>query len=79
TETTLIAEKDASDKLTGKYTYTNEKKVVTQIDVVQSVIDNSKTIFEDNSVIKEIINQIEKEAAPGTVTVVEKDGDFIFT
>ncbi|MEC4009403.1 hypothetical protein VSP77_17715, partial [Myroides odoratimimus] len=24
TETTLIAEKDASDKLTGKYTYTNE-------------------------------------------------------
>ncbi|GAQ13312.1 hypothetical protein MODO_0962 [Myroides odoratimimus] len=79
TETTLIAEKDASDKLTGKYTYTNEKNVVTQIDVVQSVIDNSKTIFEDNSVIKEIINQIEKEAAPGTVTVVEKDGDFIFT
>jgi hypothetical protein len=29
-------------------------------------------------VIKEIIKEIEKEAGPGTVTVVEKDGDFIF-
>uniref|UniRef100_UPI0013040AFC hypothetical protein n=1 Tax=Myroides sp. N17-2 TaxID=2030799 RepID=UPI0013040AFC len=78
TETTLVAQKDGDGKLTGKYTYTNEKNVVTEIDVVQSVIDNSKTIFEDNSIIKEIINQIEKEAGPGTVTVVEKDGDFIF-
>ncbi|MEK6513316.1 hypothetical protein [Myroides odoratimimus] len=33
---------------------------------------------DNNEFIKQIIKNIEKEAIPGTVTVIEKDGDFVF-
>ncbi|MHC0443482.1 hypothetical protein ACWA1B_22355, partial [Flavobacterium sp. 3-210] len=42
----------------GLYTYTSEDATITNIDVVQDVIDNSSTIFEKTKVIDEITKLI---------------------
>ncbi|KAF2339610.1 hypothetical protein DM444_00290, partial [Flavobacterium ginsenosidimutans] len=58
------------DKGNGLYTYTSENGRTTDINVVQDVIDNSKTIFVDQSVKKEIEKLIESGQ---TLTALDYD------
>ncbi|MTG99181.1 hypothetical protein NWE55_00930 [Myroides albus] len=77
TNTELSAIVDRDGKYTGRYKYVNEEKEVFTFDIVQDVIENSKTIFEQKLVKDEIIKLIEKEE--GEVSIKEEKGKVYIT
>ncbi|WP_264550748.1 beta strand repeat-containing protein [Flavobacterium sp. N2038] len=62
----------------GKYVYTDEKAGIATIDVVQDVIDNSSTIFNNSAVKTEVTNLIESEQTITTL-VNNNDGTYLYT
>jgi len=77
---TLTSIKEVVAGNAGQYVYKDEKSASSIIDIVKGVTDNSKTIFENKTVIDKIIEQIKENAKPGTVTVIgnEKDNNLVF-